>query len=94
MYLIKNSKAVITDSGGVQEETTVLKVPCITLRKNSERPETMSVGTNELVHEVKDLAFWVKKVFDGSWKAGAIPELWDGKTSERIVSKLIQLYGS
>lgn len=92
MHLVKNSKAVITDSGGVQEETTVLGIPCITLRKNSERPETISVGTNELIHDIKDLGKWMTKLFDGTWKKGGIPELWDGKTSERIVTLLQTLY--
>jgi UDP-N-acetylglucosamine 2-epimerase (non-hydrolysing) len=92
MYLVRNAKAVITDSGGIQEETTVLRVPCITLRKNSERPETMLVGTNELVPDIKDLAKWMNVLFEGKWKRGTIPELWDGKTSDRIVDTLCRLY--
>lgn len=93
MYLIENAKAVITDSGGIQEETTVLGIPCITLRKNSERPETVTVGTNELVHDISQLGMWIEKIFANTWKKGAIPELWDGKTSERIIAKLYELYG-
>lgn len=85
MYLVQNCIGVITDSGGIQEETTVLSVPCITLRKNTERPETVSVGTNELVLELNDLPVTMKKVVSGNWKKGKIPELWDGKTAERIV---------
>lgn len=92
MYLIQNSYAVITDSGGIQEETTVLKVPCLTLRKNSERPETITVGTNELVHSIGDISRWLKILFEGNWKQGDLPELWDGKTSGRIVQKLCELY--
>ena len=92
IYLVKNAKAVITDSGGIQEETTVLGVPCITLRKNSERPETITIGTNELVQDINQLGVWMNKLFNNSWKRGQIPELWDGKTSERIISVLKDLY--
>ena len=92
MYLVKNSFGVITDSGGIQEETTVMKVPCLTLRKNSERPETVSIGTNELVHSIEDLPKWMEILFANKWKNGDIPELWDGKTSERIVKKLREIY--
>lgn len=92
MYLVKNSFAVITDSGGIQEETTVMKVPCLTLRKNSERPETITVGTNELIHSIDDIPRWMNILFGGKWKQGDIPELWDGKTSERIVKRLCELY--
>ena len=92
MYLVKNAWAVITDSGGIQEETTVLGVPCITLRKNSERPETITDGTNELVWDINKLDEKIKLIINGNWKAGKIPELWDGKTSERITKKLIELY--
>jgi UDP-N-acetylglucosamine 2-epimerase (non-hydrolysing) len=92
MYLVKNSFGVITDSGGIQEETTVMKVPCLTLRKNSERPETVTVGTNELILSVAKLPAWMDRLFEGNWKSGEIPELWDGKTSARIVKKLYSLY--
>ena len=92
MYLVKNSKAVITDSGGVQEETTVLGVPCLTLRKNSERPETITVGTNKLIPEIHHLPDEMEGILNGIWKKGGIPELWDGKTSERIVAKLLEIY--
>ncbi|MBI4946876.1 MAG: UDP-N-acetylglucosamine 2-epimerase (non-hydrolyzing) [Bacteroidetes bacterium] len=92
MYLVKNAKAVITDSGGIQEETTVLKIPCITLRKNSERPETIAEGTNELLPDINQLEEWMKKLFNDTWKKGRIPELWDGKTSARIVEILQSIY--
>jgi UDP-N-acetylglucosamine 2-epimerase (non-hydrolysing) len=92
MYLVKNSFGVITDSGGIQEETTVMKVPCLTLRKNSERPETVSVGTNELIHSIDDLPHWMGMLFEGKWKTGEVPEFWDGKTSSRIVKKLCEIY--
>jgi UDP-N-acetylglucosamine 2-epimerase (non-hydrolysing) len=88
-YLVKNSIAVITDSGGIQEETTVMKVPCVTLRSNTERPETVSVGSNMLVgNDVEKLRDCLNSIFSNSWKEGGIPELWDGKTASRIVNIL------
>ena len=91
-YLVKNSFAVITDSGGITEETTVMDIPCLTLRDNTERPETCSIGTNELVGtDPEKLKSTLKKLFSGKWKKGGIPELWDGKAAERIVEKLIQI---
>ncbi|MCF6131478.1 non-hydrolyzing UDP-N-acetylglucosamine 2-epimerase [Flavobacterium wongokense] len=90
MYLIKNSFAVITDSGGISEETTVLGIPCFTMRNNTERPETQTIGTNTLVGtSIENL----EKIFgeflvNGPRKAG-IPELWDGKASERIIDILL-----
>jgi UDP-N-acetylglucosamine 2-epimerase (non-hydrolysing) len=92
IYLMKESKAVITDSGGVQEETTVLGVPCLTLRNNTERPETVTMGTNEMIGDnFVALSEALKNLNDGKWKKGAIPELWDGRTAERIVSVLLEL---
>lgn len=92
-YLVKHAKAVITDSGGITEETTVMRVPCMTLRNNTERPETVTVGTNELIGtDPKNLPPAFDRLFSGEWKKGAIPELWDGKTGERIVTILDQLY--
>jgi UDP-N-acetylglucosamine 2-epimerase (non-hydrolysing) len=91
-YLVKNSFAVITDSGGITEETTVMSIPCITLRTSTERPETCSIGTNELIgNNAADLKPWLKKLFAGEWKKGGIPPLWDGKTAERIVEILEKL---
>ena len=91
-FLVKHAKAVITDSGGITEETTVMGVPCMTLRNNTERPETVSVGTNELIGTNPDaIKPAMDKLFAGEWKKGAIPELWDGKTGERIVSHLERL---
>ena len=67
-------------------------VPCLTLRDNTERPETITVGTNELIGtDPKNIAPAMKTLFAGEWKKGGIPELWDGKTAERIVEKLIEL---
>lgn len=92
-YLVKHAKAVITDSGGITEETTVMRVPCMTLRSNTERPETVTVGTNELIGtDPNNLQPAFDRLFKGEWKKGDIPELWDGKTGERIVTILDQLY--
>jgi UDP-N-acetylglucosamine 2-epimerase (non-hydrolysing) len=91
-YLVKHAKAVITDSGGITEETTVLGVPCLTLRDSTERPETVTIGTNELIGtDPAVLAPALDKLFSGQWKKGAIPEKWDGHTGERIVHLLEQL---
>ena len=91
-YLVKNSKAVITDSGGITEETTVLGIPCMTMRSNTERPETMIIGTNELLGTNPEaLIPAMEKLISGHWKKGGIPPLWDGKTSERIIEKILKL---
>lgn len=91
-YLVKNAKAVITDSGGITEETTVMSIPCLTLRDNTERPETIDLGTNELIGtNPTNVAPAMQKLFAGEWKKGGIPPLWDGKTAERIVEHLINL---
>jgi len=91
-YLVENALAVITDSGGITEETTVMGVPCMTLRDNTERPETVSIGTNELIGtNPNGIKPALKKLFAGEWKKGTIPELWDGNTAKRIVSILKDL---
>tara|TARA_R110002049_G_scaffold158612_2_gene323485 strand:- start:1218 stop:2306 length:1089 start_codon:yes stop_codon:yes gene_type:complete len=91
-YLVERAKVVLTDSGGITEETTVMGVPCMTLRDNTERPETITQGTNELLGtHPKAIAPAMEKLFSGNWKTGSIPHLWDGKTAERIVEHLIQL---
>jgi UDP-N-acetylglucosamine 2-epimerase (non-hydrolysing) len=88
-YLVKHSKAVITDSGGITEETTVMGVPCMTLRNNTERPETVILGTNELLGtDPAALKPALDRLFAGMWKKGNIPELWDGKAGNRIVDAL------
>jgi UDP-N-acetylglucosamine 2-epimerase (non-hydrolysing) len=93
-YLVKHAKAVITDSGGITEETTVMGVPCLTLRDNTERPETITIGTNELIGtDPKAIPPSLKKLFSGDWKKGGIPELWDGHSSERIVKHLCEIFG-
>ncbi|MGD9562315.1 MAG: non-hydrolyzing UDP-N-acetylglucosamine 2-epimerase [Pyrinomonadaceae bacterium] len=92
IWLLKHAKAVITDSGGITEEATVLNIPCLTLRDSTERPETVELGTNELIGtDPKNLAPHLKKLSSGSWKQGTIPELWDGHASERIVATLLEL---
>jgi UDP-N-acetylglucosamine 2-epimerase (non-hydrolysing) len=94
-YLVKHAKAVITDSGGITEETTVMGVPCMTLRDNTERPETISTGTNELIGtNPAAIAPALERLFAGQWKRGGIPALWDGKTGERIVEILEELLGA
>lgn len=86
IFIIKNSTAVITDSGGITEETTYLKIPCLTLRDSTERPETIKIGTNELLgSNTNKLNFYLNKIIKGKWKKGKIPHKWDGKSSKRIV---------
>ena len=92
IYLVKHSAGVITDSGGITEETTVLGIPCMTLRDSTERPETVTVGTNEIVGTKPDnIIPYLEQLCAGHWKKGSIPELWDGKTSKRIVDILSRL---
>lgn len=91
-YLVRHARAVITDSGGVTEETTVLGIPCITLRDNTERPETVELGTNELVGTSPSAArLAILKVLAGKWKKGRIPERWDGKSGRRICVEIDRL---
>jgi UDP-N-acetylglucosamine 2-epimerase (non-hydrolysing) len=91
-YLVERAKAVVTDSGGITEETTVMGVPCITLRDNTERPETCTVGTNMLIGTKPEaIKPALDKLFAGEWRQGAIPVLWDGHTAERIVEILLTL---
>ena len=92
IFLIRNSKGVITDSGGITEETTVLGIPCMTLRDSTERPETVTIGTNEMVGTNPDnIIPFLDKLTSGNWKKGAIPELWDGETAERTVEIIAKL---
>lgn len=87
MNLVGHAKLVITDSGGIQEETTYLDIPCLTLRTTTERPITITQGTNRLVtHE--ELGREVRKVIRGEWQHGLRPELWDGRTAERVLASL------
>ena len=89
LRLVSNAKVIITDSGGLQEETTYLGVPCITMRNNTERPVTVDVGTNVLVGEdVDEVLAQLDRVVSGDFKEGKIPELWDGKAASRILAIL------
>ena len=90
--LVANCKFVITDSGGIQEETTFRQIPCLTLRENTERPSTIELGTNSLISF--DLDMINKQINDidsGKYKKGTIPPLWEGKATERIVEVLKKL---
>jgi len=89
LYLVKHAMGVVTDSGGITEETTVLGVPCITLRDTTERPETVTIGTNELLGtDPTALPQDLDRLCSGRWKQGSIPPKWDGKSGERIVNVL------
>lgn len=86
MQLISNSKGVITDSGGIQEETTFMQVPCLTIRPNTERPVTNEIGSNTLLSLDKKLILsHVEQINNGTYKKGVIPEKWDGNATDRIV---------
>lgn len=92
-FLVQYAKAVITDSGGITEEASVMNVPCITLRDNTERAETVLLGTNELAGtDPKNLRPFLEKIMQGQWKKYQGIPLWDGKTSERIVQILLEQY--
>ncbi|MCX6266203.1 MAG: UDP-N-acetylglucosamine 2-epimerase (non-hydrolyzing) [Bacteroidetes bacterium] len=85
--LVSGCRMVITDSGGIQEESTVYGIPCITIRENTERPITLWEGTNELAGtDTAKIIDFASQILDGKWKKGKIPELWDGHTAERIIS--------
>jgi len=91
-YLVRHAMGVITDSGGITEETTVLGIPCVTLRDTTERPETVTIGTNELIGtDPSGLKPTLDRLFAGQWKKGAIPPLWDGRTGQRIAEVLDRL---
>ena len=93
LRLLADAKLVLTDSGGIQEETTVLGVPCLTLRDNTERPVTVSEGTNTVVGcDPATIRAEVRKVLEGGGKRGRIPEGWDGRAAQRIVDVLEQAF--
>ena len=90
--LERDAKVILTDSGGIQEESTVLGIPCLTLRENTERPVTVTVGTNRLVDPKKDdILRAIKPILEGAPVSGKIPEKWDGKAAERIVDVLLKI---
>ena len=89
MNLVIHAKLVLTDSGGLQEETTWLRIPCLTLRPNTERPITISEGTSELA-TVASLPGQIETILAGRWKQGRVPALWDGATAPRIVDVIEQ----
>ena len=94
-YLVRHAMGVLTDSGGITEETTVLGVPCMTLRDSTERPETVRVGTNELLGtDPSAIGPALERLRKGAWKKGEIPELWDGNAAPRIVETLARLHGA
>lgn len=91
LSLVTGASALATDSGGIQEETTYLGIPCITLRPNTERPSTILLGTNELVEPTgENLTHSVEKVLRNEWKSGTVPPLWDGRAAERIIDEIIK----
>lgn len=91
-YLVKNAIAVITDSGGISEEATIMNIPCMTLRDNTERPETCEIGTNRLIgNNPLEMQLAFESLKSGNWPLGKSPELWDGKAAERIIDVLISI---
>jgi UDP-N-acetylglucosamine 2-epimerase (non-hydrolysing) len=90
MQLMQNAMLLLTDSGGIQEETTYLGIPCITIRENTERPITIELGTNVLVGpNAERIIEETNKILSGNAKKGQVPELWDGKAAQRIVKILV-----
>lgn len=93
LFLQKNARLVITDSGGIQEETTYLQIPCLTVRENTERPVTVTLGTNQLVgHDMSRLRFATHEALNGFPKRGQIPPFWDGRAGERIADILVSQF--
>ena len=93
IYLLKNSKTILTDSGGITEEASILDIPCITFRNTTERPETCELGTNVLVgNDIEKISKAFQQLKDSKWKKTQNIPLWDGKASERIVKKLLKIY--
>jgi len=90
MQLLTRATLVMTDSGGIQEETTYFGIPCLTLRENTERPATVEMGTNKLVGmERKKIEQSIRDILQGHWRRGAVPPFWDGHTAERVIDTLL-----
>jgi UDP-N-acetylglucosamine 2-epimerase (non-hydrolysing) len=94
LQLMKNTLMLLTDSGGIQEESTYLKIPCLTFRDTTERPVTVELGSNQLLHDLKPTTVITKvnEILDGKVKEGIIPPLWDGSTAERVANIIIKKY--
>jgi UDP-N-acetylglucosamine 2-epimerase (non-hydrolysing) len=94
IQLMSNATAILTDSGGIQEETTYLGVPCLTFRDSTERPITVTLGTNQLLSDLdpKKTYAALQEILAGKVKKGSIPPLWDGKAAERIAAKLAEIF--
>ena len=93
LHLQMHAGCVVTDSGGIQEETTALGVPCVTLRPSTERPVTVDVGTNVLMDlDPEPVAEAVGRALAGDWKGGAVPDLWDGRAAERVADVLAEAW--
>ena len=91
LKMTSNAKLVLTDSGGIQEETTVLKIPCLTLRENTERPITSDIGSNQIVGtETENILNAYQRISSGSWRQPQIPPLWDGNAAQRIVRIILE----
>ena len=89
-FLAQNALVILTDSGGLSEEATIYGVPCLTVRDSTERPETIELGTNELIgRDLAGLAPMMELVFRSAWKKHTIPDLWDGKTGSRIAEVIL-----
>ena len=92
-YLIQNSLGVLTDSGGITEETSIMNIPCITLRENTERPETIEFGTNVLVgKDSEKLKYYMQKMLSNQWKQSKDIEFWDGKAAERVIKVITNTF--
>jgi len=86
-----SARVVLTDSGGIQEETTILKVPCLTLRKNTERPITAEIGSNQIVGTDPDrIIKTYRQAIGANWREPQTPPLWDGRAAKRIVKILLE----
>lgn len=92
MFVVRNSIGVVTDSGGITEETSVLNIPCMTIRDSTERPETITFGSNVLVRSTKEIGPLISKMICREWKQASSIPMWDGKTGRRIVDTLVDLY--